>query len=452
MTTRTLVSQLSLMSLLLLLAASCGTGGGGPGQPPVMEVPTATPVRGTGTITFLTLYIDDEFSARVDEWAADFMERVPTVEVQVETLAEAELRDRLAGAEVLPDVMLVPAEYLAGLVARDLLDTEAPGAMVEQVGANKFYPVPLAQVQAEDGTLLGIPYYSAVQGIWYRKDLFEQEGLDAPRSPDAIVAAAQALHVEGEAMYGMALPAASESVAAHHALAHLAQAAGAHVVSDDGTPQFTDEAFVSALQAYADLSAVSVPAETTIVEARDLFLDEQLAIILDSTSLLSQLGDRYQGDVKAEEIARKMDFVSALGDGAEGVSYAYTLALAVGQGASSDVVMAWLDYLLDPSKAYIIYWVPPGWAPAMSTVAFQWRAQKAHDWFGYYEAGMPEDLLDGLRKAPGWGVGSDAAAVMLSRIYAAGLFSQAVEKIQSGEMDAQGVAAWLQEEAGKLQK
>jgi hypothetical protein len=86
----------------------------------------------------------------------------------------------------------------------------------------------------------------------------------------------------------------------------------------------------------------------------------------------------------------------------------------------------------------------------MSTISLQWRAQKGHDWFGCYEAGMPEDLLDGLRKAPGWDISSDAADLTLSRVHAAQLFPAAVDKVLSGEMDGDGAASWLQDEAANL--
>jgi multiple sugar transport system substrate-binding protein len=345
--------------------------------------------------------------------------------------------------------MLLPAEYLPDLATRDLLDLEATTTAFEGIGASKFYAVPVAHVQREGTDLLAIPYYGAVQGIWYRKDLFEEKGLDAPNTAENILKAAQALHDPDGSLYGIALPTGGAVTLTYHALAHLAQGAGVQVFGEDGTPEFTTPELVSTLQLYADLAALGTPEGTTMAEARELFLDGKLAMIVDSTSLPQALANRSQ-DVKRDEMARNMGFVAAIGDGQEdGVTYAYTLALAISKGANRDAAQALVDFLL--TDAYNVYWIPQGWAPTLKGFALQWRALKGHDWFGYYEVGMPEDLTDGLRKAPGWGVSSEAAALTASRIYSARLLSAAVDKVLSGEMDAEQAAGWLQEEAAQLQ-
>ena len=86
----------------------------------------------------------------------------------------------------------------------------------------------------------------------------------------------------------------------------------------------------------------------------------------------------------------------------------------------------------------------------MRGFGMQWRALKGHDWFGYYEAGMPEDLLDGFRKSVRWRHAGDGAALSTSKVYSAGLFPGAVAGIVGGDTDAAGAAEALQTEAAGL--
>ena len=448
-----------LLLLVAVVATACGQGqtAGSAGgavdsnaSPTDTVAPTPTRVPGVGPIDLLALYINDEFSAHIDDWVAEFLASNPSAEVSVQVMAEDELADFFASAEELPDLMLIPADYLPELQDRGLLNTDLPALVQEELGAGKFYAVPEGDTVGGDGAVLGLPYYGAVQGIWYRLDLFEEAGLEAPDSLENIRAAAEALHNPSASVYGIALPQSGDGGLAHHALEQLALGAEAMPIAEDGSPRFGDAAFVEVLQLYEDLTSYMVPAGTSMAEARDLFLDEQLAMIIDSTSFPQELANRSE-DIKIDEMARKMGFVAGINDTAEdgSTTYAYTLALGVASNANEDTAHALISYLYD--EAYTIYWIPQGWAPAWKGFAMQWRAQKAHDWFGYYEQGMPEDLLHGLRKSVRWNDAGDAVALTSSRVYAAGLFSSAADMLLVEGKSAAQVSDWLQEQASGLE-
>ncbi|MGC9468510.1 MAG: ABC transporter substrate-binding protein [Anaerolineae bacterium] len=442
-------SLLTLFSLVILaLIAGCGPGPAAEAtSAPTQMAPTQIPIG--GPITLWARYVSDDFSSRMAEWMEEFTADYPDAEVTLEILHDHELAEFVCSAGELPGVLLVPAEYLACLDARDLLNTELPASIVGEMNEGAFYTVMEADTTLADGTVLGIPYYGAVQGIWYRADLFEEAGLAPPTTPEAILAAAEALYDPDASQYGIVLPTTLEqdSLLMHHALTNLAQATGAQPISEDGAIDFTDPAFVDAMQLYEDLMQYGPPSGTMMREARDLFLNQQAAMILDSTALPQALADRTT-DVKRDELARVMAYASAINPTEDGsTTYAYTLALAVGSASDENSARALIAYLMD--DAYNVYWIPSGWAPAQRGYAMQWRSLKAHDWFGYYEGGMPEDLLDGLRKSVRWNHASDEAAVAFSRVYAARLFPLAVDQLVNG-LDGQGAAEWLQSEAGAL--
>jgi multiple sugar transport system substrate-binding protein len=63
-----------------------------------------------------------------------------------------------------------------------------------------------------DGQLYAVPHYNNGPGIWYRKDLLEDAGLDVPTSYDELVAAAQAIQTPEIAGYVLQLPQGEQGV------------------------------------------------------------------------------------------------------------------------------------------------------------------------------------------------------------------------------------------------
>lgn len=427
------------------------------GQPEEQEDrPTAeaspTPVSGEGTTRLVAPYITDEYSGLLQDWVADFTTKNPDIDLSLAVMDEVELVEFLDSADQLSDVLIIPADYVHDLHARGLLNTDLAATIYGTFAENWFYPIPDADTALSDGTRIAVPYYAAIQGIWYRKDLFEATGLEPPNTPENLLAAAEALHDPSSPVYGIALPtgAAGDSTAAHHALENLARASGGTAIAADGSVAFDSEDFTAALQLYAELAALGPPAGTSIADARLLFLAEQLAMLLDSTALPQELKNRST-DVKRDEMAQKIGFVAAINDtaGDGSTTYAYSIGIAIGNNADESAARALAAYLL--ADAYYPYWIPQGWGPAMRGFGMQWRALKGHDWFGYYEAGMPEDLLDGFRKSVRWRHAGDAAAITTSRIYSAELFPAAVTGLVGGELDAAGAAEILQSEAAGLE-
>jgi ABC-type glycerol-3-phosphate transport system substrate-binding protein len=73
--------------------------------------------------------------------------------------------------EVMPLDDLIPEEFLAN-----------------------FVPATLDAFTNKDGQLMGMPYFLDPRATYYRKDLFEEAGLNPPQTWDDVIAAGQALH------------------------------------------------------------------------------------------------------------------------------------------------------------------------------------------------------------------------------------------------------------------
>lgn len=68
-----------------------------------------------------------------------------------------------------------------------------------------FYPGSIAGA-LYDGHLYAVPHYNNGPGLWYRKDLLDEAGLEAPKSYDELVEACKALQTPEIAGYVLPLP------------------------------------------------------------------------------------------------------------------------------------------------------------------------------------------------------------------------------------------------------
>ena len=107
-----------------------------------------------------------------------------------------------------------------------------------------------------DGKTYGLPFQFAVEGIWYRKSLFEQAGITAePTTFDELNADVQKLKDAG--ITPIAVGAADKWPAAHWWYNFALQACSQDVIKNLGSFDFTDPCFIQAgdnLQSFLDTS------------------------------------------------------------------------------------------------------------------------------------------------------------------------------------------------------
>jgi ABC-type glycerol-3-phosphate transport system substrate-binding protein len=156
---------------------------------------------------------------------------------------------------------------LTDLMPADLLD--------------KFWESGL-QAMTVQGTLYGMPYFLDPRGMYYRKDLFEQAGLDAPVTFDDVREAAKALH-NPPTMYGIGLEPGDDwwyawvgAIGAGNNLSRW---------TEDGKIRIAEPEGIAAMQFLADLvltDDVAQPAPASANRDSDLqplFLGGQCAIL-----------------------------------------------------------------------------------------------------------------------------------------------------------------------------
>ena len=141
------------------------------------------------------------------------IERFLGMRVQISTYAqdayravlEATLADPSSGSG--PVVVAIPFPWLAEMSSSgQLLDLQALAAG-STVSGSDFYDA-VWQAGWSGGRLHGIPIQPTVDFLWYRKDLFDAEGLQPPRTFEDVIRCASLLHRPSRGRFGITWTAA----------------------------------------------------------------------------------------------------------------------------------------------------------------------------------------------------------------------------------------------------
>lgn len=136
------------------------------------------------------------------------------VAVEVERLSFSEMIQKLATAAStgdVPDIMHVNFGGTAQLYADEVL--MPVDELIEKIGADDFSDAYKRVLTGADGKIYGLPDWAMHTSVWYRKDLFEEKGLEIPTTWAEFKDTAVALN-DGDAMAGFPVPLDGVQVAA----------------------------------------------------------------------------------------------------------------------------------------------------------------------------------------------------------------------------------------------
>ncbi|AJP01437.1 sugar-binding protein [Streptomyces cyaneogriseus subsp. noncyanogenus] len=251
-------AAVALGAVLALTATACGDDGSGAGGDQGAEG------SGTGKIVFW----DNNGGVRTDIWKeviADFEKANPDIDVEYVGIASTEYQSKVDTAIQgggLPDVGGVGAAMLAGFAAQDALeplDYRVTGSSLN----GKLNEDMLESMKAAgggDGKLYSVPTSANNGVLYYRTDLFEKAGLDAPTTWDAFFEAAQKLTDKGRNQFGYTIRGGAGSIA--QALDAMYGQSGITSFWDSSGEKTTvnDPRNVEALEKYAALYKKVTPA------------------------------------------------------------------------------------------------------------------------------------------------------------------------------------------------
>lgn len=270
----------------------------------------------------LTLWTTEEQPDRIavqERIAADF-EAQTGISVTVVPVNEAQMGERVTAAFAageLPDVIYHPLNYTLGWTEAGILDTFAATEVVELLGEETFSAGALSLVEVA-GEYAAVPVDGWTQLLLYRADLFEEAGLEAPSSYEAILAAIDALHNPPE-RYGFVAATDVSQPYMLQVFEHFALANGVQLVDDEGNVTLDTPEMVETLEFYKRLVEASPAGNLYWEQSRELYHAGRAAMIVWSPFILDELAGLRDDvpvtafdDPTTSELAERTGFLTRL--------------------------------------------------------------------------------------------------------------------------------------------
>ncbi|MEU7894571.1 extracellular solute-binding protein [Nonomuraea sp. NPDC049152] len=392
-------------ALLALTTAACGGG--------TEDQPADT----------ITVWTEESLADRMSvqrRIAADFTEKTG-IKVNLVGVAEdqfSQIVTAAAAAGRLPDVIgALPLAAVRELEAGDLLDTETPGKVVEQLGRDTFSARAL-ELDSASGKLLAVPSDGWAQLILYRKDLFEKAGLEPPDTYERLEAAAKKLNTGGVA--GITLANAPKDSFTAQSFEHVALANGCQLVDNTGDIALDSPACVQAFDFYSRLaSQYSVKGEQDVDSTRATYFAGKAAMTIWSSFILDELAGLRNDALPScagcrqdkEWLAENTGVVTALKGPAGGTpaQYGEIVSWAVTRDANTAAAQRFVGFMMNEGYERWIGMAPEGKFPTRKGFEAKWTALPAGvDSKAPLSQIYPAEVLDALRKSPDtfarWGI------------------------------------------------
>jgi multiple sugar transport system substrate-binding protein len=325
----------------------------------------------------LTFWVQEDLPDRVaaTEAIVDAFSEETGIEVEVVSVAEdqfSQLITSSAAAGDLPDVIGgISLPQVRTLSANELVDTDAVGAVVESLDPSTFSERAL-ELTSEGDERLAVPSESWTQMLFYRTDLFEAAGLDAPDSYESILEAAETLNSPDVA--GFVGATAPGDAFTEQTFEQIALGNDCQLVNADGEVELDSSQCVAAFEFYGELtSQYSVPGAQDVDTTRATYFAGDAAMFIWSSFVLDELaGLREDAKPSCPEctadpafLANNTGVVTAIAgpDSDEPAQFGEITSWTITEGANTEDSQALIEYMMGTGYEDWIAIAPEGKVP-----------------------------------------------------------------------------------------
>ena len=220
----------------------------------------AVPIRAQ-TLQILSAEGDPNSVAAMKWAVGEFKKTHPGVEIEYQTVSFTEIGQKIVAATAAgspPDIVHLDDFGESVLADQGLL--MPADDVVEAIGKADYFPIPLKAVTYK-GTIWGVPFASGFNLLWYRKDLYEKNGLNPPRAWAELLDNVKKLNgnlPEVGQMYGIALP-LNNSNATNDTVQNIMWSNGATILDKEGNLAIASPEALAALRFEAELFKYAPP-------------------------------------------------------------------------------------------------------------------------------------------------------------------------------------------------
>ncbi|MFD3443676.1 ABC transporter substrate-binding protein [Microbacteriaceae bacterium 4G12] len=458
-TQRVALTALAVTTALALSACAGGSGEDDSGGDETLTIWTIEDVADRVTV-------QEDLMARFTEETGTKVELVAVAEDQLTTVLTS-----AAASNELPDaIAAAPLNSVQQFATDDLLDTDAAAAVVEALGADTFSERAL-ELTRDGDTQLSVPSDGWAQLLFYRTDLFQAAGIEAPTSLDSIAAAAEAL--DSDAVAGITIATAPGDGFTQQTFEHVALANGCELVDEDGKVTLNSPECVEALDWFTSLARdYSVAGNQDVDTTRATYFSGGAAMVIWSSFLLDELaGLRNDALPTCAEcgadptfLAKNTGIVSAIEgpSGTEPASYGEIVSWAIMDGAAEstqDLVQwmmsdAYTDWLAIAPEGKVP--TRMGTADSPTEYADAWQSLEAGvDTKAVLSSVYPAEVLTTVAEAPDgfdrWGLPQGQGALS-GAVSGQLVIPKLISEILNSGLSAEEAADRATEEATTIQE
>jgi multiple sugar transport system substrate-binding protein len=424
------------------------------------EIP-AEPTEKT-VVEFWTTDNEEERVNVYEDVAARFMAENPEIEVRIVAIEEAGVTQRMATALAAnrpPDLIRMGVERVAAFAADEILDEDAAQAVIDAVGEDDFRAGPLQMVtNPATDNYAAIPYDGWIQAIWYRKDVFDEAGLDAPISWEDIDAACDTLPGTGNLLYGLTLGTDPGQNYPHQVFEQVAISNDAWPFDEQGNVTMNTPEMIAALDFYAGLQRCALPGPQYWRGAREAYQLDQSGMLFYSTYIMDDLveGSGLEGggqvEIAVEDLPGNTGFAPMMEGPNGAASYGQLVTLAIPKGADPAAVDVAAWFLTNENYIDVLALAPFGKVPVLESAVDGWS--ELSPYFANYSEETLAQIAGGFDTMQRWLFRPDydtTQRAVVGDIEGRLLISQVISNIAlEGIMTPETGAEWLQEQVEAL--
>ena len=314
----------------------------------------------------------------------------------------------------LPDVMAsLPLGQVRTMAAARHIDYKTNADIVQSLGEQTWTARAL-ELTRENGHQLAVPGSAWQQLIYYRKDLFAEAGLKAPKTYADIIAAARKLN--SPELAGIVAANKTGQAFTQQSFEHIAQGNGCEMIDAKDRITFDSPQCVAALAFYRDLlTGYSRPGAQDIDTVRTAYFAGKAAMAIWPTQMLDELaGTRIDARPSCPEcskdplfLARNTGVVAGLQgpDGQRPAHFGEVISWTVTADSDTEPARRFVEYFLTDGYADWLAIAPEERVPV--------RLGSAANPAEYAEAWMSLPVATGRTERFGSVYGKDVLATVL---------------------------------------
>tara|TARA_B110000438_G_C15820760_1_gene654336 strand:- start:2513 stop:3853 length:1341 start_codon:yes stop_codon:yes gene_type:complete len=375
-------------------------------------------------------------------------------------------------ANSLPDIIFNAAcvNFCAWAYDEGILDSDAATEIINSLGLDTYSAKGvLAMSEVEPGVYASVPSGAWPNATYYRKSIYNENGLAKPTNYKNILAGAKALHNPPD-KYGAIVPTDVAAGFMNQWMETFSIANGLHPVKSDGSINFDQKKTIEVLETYKALVGMSPEGIHHWKNGRDFYASDIVPLTFWASYLLDDIaGTRDNVPIMVDDdptslaLAKDTDVIVGMAgpSNPDGGTWVEVHNFAVTVDANTDDAQAFIEYVMNEEYVNWLGMAPEGSFPirpgpnAGSKIFIEeWGnlpigVDRKVPINQIYSQEIIESLINGLAVGTRWGA-SEGQLPLAAKLVNSGLMNRLMMEYINGDRTAEETVNMLNSEASKL--